>query len=60
MENQDLKSRRILAYHQAEVLSNEDLLAVSGGVTKLTCGMTHKGTGVAPAGLDVIDDFGWD
>ncbi|MCC5792141.1 MAG: hypothetical protein JJT82_05970 [Legionellaceae bacterium] len=52
MENKD----RVLGYYTSKELTNEELVAVSGGSAKLTSRTTHQGTGGYPGNLDYIVD----
>ena len=51
---------RVLGYYTSKEITNEELMEVSGGSSKLTCHFTQKLTGSYPGNTDVETDQEWD
>lgn len=51
---------RVLAYQKAFELTNDELLKISGGSTKLTVDLTYQVTGSYPGNVDHVTDQTWD
>lgn len=54
------KENRVLAYEKATELKDSDLIAVSGGSTKMTLSNVTRATGYYPGPVDVEVVQVWD